>query len=447
MIITIDGPAGTGKSTVAAILAKKLNYSYYETGAMYRAFTWLVLENNVDISDEKATSLLMKKFDYIIKKDHAGNIKYFVGQTEITDVIRSEKITNFVSEVASKGFIRRALVPLQRKFAENKNVVVEGRDMGTIVFPKASLKIFLIAKIKIRAQRRYDQIILKNPKIAATLDFNTLLKEIKKRDEIDSTRAISPLKCPDDAYVIDTSALTADETVEKIINKMPDKKAGFSFPPIFRLRPFYGFVLVLTWIWMKIFYRHKIFGKEHFIKGRALIISNHVSLLDPPALAISFPEEIHFLAKDSLFKKFCLGRIIRKLNSHPVSRSGGDASTLKMILRLLKEGNKVLIFPEGTRSESGEVGKILPGTGFLGYMSKSPILPVYIDGTFKIWPIKKRFPKLFGKIICAIGTPILFEEFVHLEKKQAIQELSKHVDQSLKKLKDWIKNGKKGSPP
>ena len=446
MIITIDGPAGTGKSTVAAHLAKKLNYAYYETGAMYRAFTWLVLENNVDISDEKSTNLLLEKFDYIIKKSHDGKIRYLIGNTEITDALRSEKVTNFVSEVAAKGYIRRSLVPLQRKFAENKNVVVEGRDMGTVVFPKAPLKIFLTAKMKIRTQRRYDQIKRKYPQMSDSIDFNNLLEEIKKRDEIDSTRAISPLKCPDDAYVIDTSDLTLDEVVEKIIKKIPSK-ADSCFPPILRLRPFYGFILVLTWIWMKLFYRHKLYGKEHFPEGSALIASNHVSMLDPPALAITFPEEVHYLAKKSLFKKFCLGCAIRRLNSHPVSRSGNDASTLKMITRLLREGKKVLIFPEGTRSESGEVGEILRGTGFLGYMSKSSILPVYVDGTYEIWPIKKRFPKLFGKITCVMGTPIVYEEFAHLEKKQIIEELSKQLILSLQELKKWVKEGKKGSPP
>jgi len=446
MIITIDGPAGTGKSTIASLLANRLNYAYYETGAMYRAFTWLALENNVDISDEKATAHLLKEFHYIIKKDHEGKVKYFIGETEITDAIRSEKVTNFVSEVSAKGYIRRALVPLQRKFAENKNIVVEGRDMGTVVFPDAPLKIFLTAKMKIRAQRRYEQLKRKYPKMASTIDFDTLLEEIRKRDEIDSNRAVSPLKCPDDAYVIDTSDLPIDEVVDKIVRKIPSK-ANCCFPPIFRLRPFYGFILVVTWIWMKLFYRHKLYGKEHFPKGAALIASNHVSMLDPPALAISFPEEIHFLAKDSLFKKFLLGWIIRKLNSHPVSRTGGDASTIKMITKLLKNDKKVLIFPEGTRSETGEVGEILPGTGFLGYISKSPILPVYIDGTYKIWPIKKRLPKLFGKITCVIGTPILFEEFSHLEKKEAIAQLSKQVTLSLQELKKWIEKGKKGSPP
>ena len=444
MIIAIDGPAGTGKSTIAKLLAKSLNFAYFDTGAMYRSFTWFVMQHHIDIEDEKAVKEGVESFHYDIQIDPQKEMKYFVCGQDVTEAIRSFAVTDFVSKVAAKANVRHFLVPLQRQFAKDKNIVVEGRDMGTCVFPKADLKIFLTAKLEIRAQRRLEQIQKTNPQ--QPLDLQKILEEIKTRDAIDSTREVAPLKCAKDAYVIDTSYLTIDEVLKVILDKVPSKPKG-KFFPVFRFRPLYALVIVKTWLLFKIFYRHRVYGLEHLPKEGAVIAPNHVSLLDPPAVSISIPEEVHFLGKASLFKVFFLGWLIRKLNTHPVSRNASDISSIKTIIRLVKEGKKVLIFPEGSRSLTGELGDLQKGVALIAYLSRCPIVPTYVEGAYKIWPIKKRFPKLFGKISCIFGSPIMYEDFAHLNKKEAIEAITATLRESLQNLKKWVEMGKKGTPP
>jgi cytidylate kinase len=216
MIITIDGPSGTGKTTVARRVAEKLAFVYFDTGAMYRCFTWFVLEYNVDVNDSSAIEALLKKFAFnIIEKN--GAKQYFVGDQNVTEVIRSRPVTVNVSAVSALREVRAYLLTIQHGFAQKQNAVFEGRDLGTVVFPNAELKVFLTADPEIRAERRLNELLEKQPEEARTFNREQMLVDIMRRDEHDSTREIAPLRCPLDALQIDTSHLSIDQVVDQIV--------------------------------------------------------------------------------------------------------------------------------------------------------------------------------------------------------------------------------------
>ena len=206
-IIALDGPSGSGKSTIANILAKKLKISYLNTGSMYRAVTLFFLENNIKKSDKIDIDLL-RKINIDIKGD-----KVFLNEKDVSDKIRNKEVTENVSWVSSIFLVRKYLVDMQRKISQNKSIILDGRDIGTVVFPNAKYKFFLVASSEVRAKRRYEQNEIDKP-------LEEIQKDIEKRDYLDSHRKISPLKKAEDAIEIDSSYLTIDETIEEIINKM-----------------------------------------------------------------------------------------------------------------------------------------------------------------------------------------------------------------------------------
>ncbi len=209
----------------------------------------------------------------------------------------------------------------------------------------------------------------------------------------------------------------------------------------------YRAVLFFAWCFFKLFYRHKVYGRENYYKDAAIIAGNHSSNYDPPILAISWPEEVHFLAREGLFKNPLFGGLIRKLNAHPVSGDASDIGVFKLICSLLAEGKKIILFPEGTRGDTDQLGELKPGIAMLVSRSKSAVIPAYIHGTFKIWNHFHKFPKLFGKTVCVYGSPILWSQFAHLDKKEAQKALTDKLAESINALRDWYEKGAKGTPP
>ena len=440
MIIAIDGPSGTGKSTVAKAVAKRLGFTFFDTGAMYRSFAWKILQDGINPADAEKIEKALASFQFELRTDASGERAYFACGVNVTGFIRTNEISSVSSQIAIYPFVRKAIVKMQRKFGRSCDAVFEGRDMGTVVFPHADLKIFLTAKPTVRAKRRYQELFEKFPDIAGTLNQEQILQEMNARDLADENRSISPLKQADDAVLIDTSDLSIEEVVEKILQRQPKKR----FP---RMKWSYCFVYSCARFFFKTCFRLRIFGLRHFRPGPGIIIANHCSFYDPPVLSISCPEEVHFLAKESLFHIPLLGRIITTLNTHPVAREASDIHVLKKMIQLLNEGKKLIVFPEGKRSPDGTLQPFERGLSFLAQRAKCPIFPAYLEGTFKAWPISKKWPKIFGKMSCVFGEPIEWEDFEDLPKKDVELQIQGRCETAIQNLKAWLEKGAEGNPP
>lgn len=218
IVIAIDGPAGAGKSSTAKAVAQRLGFTYIDTGAMYRAITYLVIQHKVDVKDEARIIELaaQAKIDF---RWQDGELHTYLNDRDVTREIRSTEVANLVSPVSAIGGVREIMVGMQRALGRDTNVVMEGRDIGTRVFPDAEFKIFLQADLETRARRR----IKDYQKIGQDIPVAEIIAEIERRDTIDSSRAHSPLMQAADAVVIDTSNLTFEEQVNKIIALIQNK--------------------------------------------------------------------------------------------------------------------------------------------------------------------------------------------------------------------------------
>ena len=215
-IVTVDGPAGSGKSTIAKIIAKKYGFTYLDTGAMYRMIALYALENSIDLQDSKAIETMLKN----TKLDIVGN-QFFLNGKDVSDEIRTPRVSALVSPVSAIKEVRVKLVDLQREISKGKSVILDGRDIGTVVFPSGDVKIYLVASPEERAKRRLKEYEEKG----VEADYESVLASIKERDFIDSTRKESPLKKAEDAHEIDSSTMSIDEVVE-VISKYIDEKIG-----------------------------------------------------------------------------------------------------------------------------------------------------------------------------------------------------------------------------
>ncbi|WP_094288678.1 (d)CMP kinase [Mycobacterium lehmannii] len=219
LVIAVDGPAGTGKSTVSKGLARALNARYLDTGAMYRIVTLAVLRAGVDLTNTEAVAATAANAELAVGYDPDEDRSYLDGE-DVSTEIRGDAVTKAVSAVSAVPAVRTRLVDLQRKLASGQDsVVVEGRDIGTVVLPDAHLKIFLTASAEERARRRNDQ----NKTSGLDDDYEAVLADVKRRDHLDSTRAVSPLRPADDAVVVDTSAMTQPEVIEHLRNLVRER--------------------------------------------------------------------------------------------------------------------------------------------------------------------------------------------------------------------------------
>jgi len=207
--IAVDGPAGSGKSTVAKRIAKALGIVYLDTGAMYRAFTYKVLEKEIDFSDLETIKKMLQDTDIKFEGD-----RIYLDSDDVSEEIRSKIVSNNVSAIAAIDCVRTFLVDEQKKIANECSVIMDGRDIGTKVMPNAEFKYFLIASIEERARRRHTELQEKG----LNVKFEDIKREIEERDEKDSSRANSPMKQAEDAKLLDTTLLTIDEVVSRIVN-------------------------------------------------------------------------------------------------------------------------------------------------------------------------------------------------------------------------------------
>lgn len=216
--VAVDGPAGAGKSSISKIVAKKLGYLYIDTGAMYRSVTWAVLHNHIDVNNQKAVEALLPELDLTMEASD-DTCKVFIAGQDVTDFIRTPQVNNAVSIVASYKGVRQYLVERQRLMAEAGGVILDGRDIGSVVLPNAELKIYLTASVEARAMRRYLE-------VKGTVNEQTLedIKDsVMQRDDMDKNRKESPLIQVEDAVLVDSSEMTFDETVEHILHLVQER--------------------------------------------------------------------------------------------------------------------------------------------------------------------------------------------------------------------------------
>lgn len=214
MIIAIDGPAASGKSTTAKKVAEVLGFKHIDTGAMYRAVALHFIQLNINILNDCQVISELESVNIKFSGNDFNSI--LLNDVDVTKQIRNSEVNSFVSKISAIQAVREKLVIQQRKIAKNKNVVVEGRDIGTRVFPSADYKFFITADLEVRAKRRLEE----NLEICKNVPFNQMVDNLKKRDELDENRNYSPLKIPEDATIIDTSNLTIEEQVQKIVKQI-----------------------------------------------------------------------------------------------------------------------------------------------------------------------------------------------------------------------------------
>ena len=214
MIIAIDGPAGSGKSTIAKLIARELGMIYLDTGAMYRLFTLKVLREKIDFNDKENMAKILNSLEIEIERD-----KFLLDGEDVSEEIRKPEVSENVSEIAAIKEVRGKMVEMQRKFSESRDVVLDGRDIGTVVFPDADMKIFLVADPMERAERRYRELISKGEEVS----LDEIIRNIVTRDEIDSTRKISPLKMGEGAVKVDTTGKNIDEVKSEIMKIYKNK--------------------------------------------------------------------------------------------------------------------------------------------------------------------------------------------------------------------------------
>lgn len=221
MIIAIDGPAGTGKGTVAKLISKRLNFTYIDTGAMYRCITLKMIREKISLEEiVKIEDLLNRtniSFKNINNEQHV-----FLDEEDVSTLIRKQNVNELVSEVSAIKLIRIKLVELQRKLGESGNVIMEGRDITTVVFPNADVKIYLDADLEVRAKRRYEELVKKGDEIT----YEKVLENIKKRDKNDKEKEMGALKIAEDAIVVDTTNLNIEEVFEEIKKIVQNQKSS-----------------------------------------------------------------------------------------------------------------------------------------------------------------------------------------------------------------------------
>jgi cytidylate kinase len=416
MIITIDGPAGSGKSTAAKALARRLGLRFLDTGAMYRAITLRALKLGLDLASEPALARCAAQADLHLDYEE-GNLKVRLDGQDVTDDIRRPEVTDQSHFIAAAPGVRAVLVRLQRQIAQELGgVVSEGRDQGSVVFPDADVKFYLVAQPQERARRRYEELRAAGQEVR----YEDILEAITTRDRRDRQRAVGPLVKPAGAIEVDNTHLAPQETAALMAAQIEMMQAtsysnphlrGWRLPPSVAPTPhLYRFFRRLFQVVFAAVWQTRIFNRRYEpTTGPVVYICNHQSFLDPILMSMALRRPMNYMARDTLFRVPGFGRLIWALNAFPVHRGTADTGALKEALRRVQAGGQVVVFAEGTRTRDGRIGSLLPGVALLARRARAITVPVVVDGAFECWPRWQPLP-LPGHIVVQYGRPILAEE-------------------------------------
>lgn len=383
-VIAIDGPAGSGKSTVSHLVADRLGLGYVDTGATYRLTAYEALRQQVALDDADAVAKVASETMERVRL--VDGRRLYLGNEEVAGEIRMPEVSEASSIVAAHPAVRTVLVDAQRRLVPQRGAVVEGRDIGTVVWPDAELKVYLDATPEVRLARRGAQ---------QGDARGTLSVEVAERDERDATRAVSAMRPADDAVVLDTSDLSAEQVAERIIDLLRPKRRS----------PLYVVMRAILRVVLRVAFRLEVVGVENIPRhGGAIIAPNHRSLIDHPAVGVSTDRQIWFMGKSELFRHPLAARFLRAMNSFPVNRGKPDRASLQKCLELLDAGELVGIYPAGTREPDSRFEGLEDGFTYIALKSGVPIVPVALSGTESVLPHGRRFPR-FVKIRILIGEP------------------------------------------
>jgi cytidylate kinase len=412
VIIAIDGPAGSGKSTIAREVATRLKMRYLDTGAMYRAVTLLALETGLVPDRIGEAGALAASTDLRLEARADDLTRVFVDGREITDEIRSPLVSQNVSAVSADPGVREVLTAKQRQDASAGNVLLEGRDMGTVVVPNADLKVFLTAGLEERARRRQLQLR------ANGVDQSLVELEaaISTRDALDSGREVAPLRKAEDAVELDTTGLSIPEVIAAVcgLAEAKRKKALIAQPlkrwPISRMIKgpmdtlLYRMTHVVLGPLWRCLYRMRVRGAEHFpLTGPVLVVCNHRAMTDPFFLGINVPRQIHYMAKYELWKFKPLGWAMEGYGTFPVVRGEPDRSAVKRAVDILAEGGVLGLFPEGGVRSGSQLAPIRSGVSLFSMREGVVTVPAALRGTDRAF--RHGVPRL-PRVELVLGPPI-----------------------------------------
>lgn len=400
-IIAIDGPAASGKSTVAREVAKRMNCIYVDSGALYRGVTWKMIQEGVNTKNALPVlpALLKSKWKFFIRD---GAVVFSIDGIEPGEALRSKEVREAVADIAAMPAVRTFVVSRLRKLKRLGSLSMEGRDIGSVVFPKTPYKFYLDANPEERAKRRHAELLAGGE----TEKAQEVLESLQRRDEKDSSRKTAPLKIADGAYVIDTSGHGIEEVTRILMDRIAELERPRSDKMINPV--WYRMTCKMFGICLWICNQLKVYGVRNIPKtGGIIIASNHASYIDPPAVGASsrLVRMTHFMARDTLFEKRFMGAFLRKVGVIPLDRERGDLKAMKTAIQLLQNGASVALFPEGTRSPDGKLQPAKPGIGFLVAKGNAPVVPVYVHGSYEAWSKNsgglKRTPVavIYGQLI------------------------------------------------
>ena len=492
MIIAIDGPSGSGKSTVARSIARRLGITYIDTGAMYRCVTMWCLEHEISATDEDATARAAAALDIDLAY-HDGVQQVLVNGTDCTRAIRSAEIDANVSSYAALPKVRALLVEKQRRLAQAKHVVAEGRDIGTAVFPSAEVKIFLTANAQARAHRRAVQRAggdVASGSIVSTTkaDEEAILANLLHRDDVDSHRKTAPLKAASDAFHIDSSDKTVDEIVSIIcaraqpyldsaaaatsVSTQPaaarDAAAAASAAHTERYSWFYAhamsefprasrvFLAVLCAILFpvtKLLWRWRCFDEidvRTLVGKPYIVVMNHVSAIEPLITMLYLHHKkipLRTMYKSEFNRHRFVAYLFAIAGGIPVVRASADMTCMHWCTQALSRGEWLLVYPEGTRVRNFDIKPpIRAGFAFLALRTHADIIPAAVSGAFSIAQARS-FVHKFSRVCIGFAAPISrtsstsphAEGGARMSKKKMLELLEQESMDRVYTLRDELK--------
>ena len=393
--IAIDGPGGAGKSSVAKAVASELKIIYVDTGALYRTIGMYMINTGIDLKNSKDVINHLDKFTLELKFIDGKQVILLNGE-DVGDKIRTPEVSMAASAVSAIPEVRQYLLDMQRNIAKNDSVIMDGRDIGTVILPEAEVKIFLTASPEARAKRRYDELRARGVEIT----YEQVYAEMVERDSNDANRSVAPCVPADDAIVLDNSGFNPSETVAEVVKIIKNKQTKMEvnscetkektvYMKLHRfLAPFFRFVMRLN-----------PQGIENIPEdGGILFCSNHIGALDVIAIAACTNRQISFVAKKELFSIPLLGKLITVLGAIKIDRSGNDVGAIKASISAAENGGAVAIFPQGHRYP-GINPATTPkrnGAALIAYRSGCDVIPVCIQMKNGKYGLFRKIDVVFG---------------------------------------------------